>query len=171
MKLKILSRPAILALALGSFFLVSAINGCKKSSDSSSGSGPSGISATLGGTAYQSTSVIGVMPNSDSYVFMAGLKVVNGDTLVLEIDIPDTVKVNHVDDVSAGGFMYTDFHTGKSYAADGFWGHGIVTVTSWDTAGHKIAGVFSGVMQNTSGANDSLVVTNGHFNNTYLITP
>jgi hypothetical protein len=171
MKFKILYRPAVLTVALGSFFLVSAISGCKKSNDNSSGPGPSGISATISGTAYQSTSVAALMPSSDSYVFMAGFKIINGDTLGLEIDIPDTVTVNHTDDVSAGGFLYTDFHTGKNYAADAFWGHGIVTVTSWDTVGHKIAGTFSGVMQNTSGADDSLVVTNGHFNNTYLITP
>jgi hypothetical protein len=45
--------------------------------------------------------------------------------------------------------------------------HGTVTVSTFDKTNKKVAGTFTGVLYNWSGAKDSLTVTNGQFNTTY----
>lgn len=161
MKRTRLFNSASLAVVL--IILVAA--GCKKSND---GSGGSGISATLGGTAWQSQYAAGV--NFSGSTLLTGAYGKGSDTSMISINIPDSVKVNQADSFYLTTVSYIVKSTQKTYS--GGWtapypSHGILLVTSWDKTAHKIAGTFSGVLYNNDFSNDSLKVDNGHFNTSY----
>jgi len=152
-------------LALASLTAVSIFSSCKKSNDANN---TAGISASLGGKAWQSTTV-DAEDNGFGTLTLIGFR--TSDTSVLNIGILDAIKVNQADPLDNSEVWFGK-HDGTTYTgATSFGGHGSLTVTSWDTAGHKIAGVFSGVFYNTANDQDSMVVTGGHFNNSYTVTP
>jgi hypothetical protein len=154
-----------LLLAGATLFFV--VTGCKKSND---GSGGSGVSATVAGTAWQSQYVTGV--NAYGYTLLTGYYGKSGDTSMFGISIEDSVKVNQPDSLYLTSLSYTKSdqttYSGGYFIAN-YSSHGIVTVTSWDKNAHKIAGTFTGVLYNGNYSTDSVKVDNGHFNTTYTV--
>ncbi|HEY8968993.1 MAG TPA: hypothetical protein VIM64_07865 [Puia sp.] len=146
------------------FFIVT---GCKKSND---GGGGNSISSTVSGTAWQSQIASGV--KMGGYTELTGIYGKSGDTSMIMIEIHDSVKVNEPDDLSITSLSFTRKNTQTTYSG-GFFGaynsHGTVLVTSWDTAAHKIAGTFSGVLYNNDYSDDSLKIDNGHFSTSYTV--
>jgi hypothetical protein len=150
-----------------------AIPGCKKSNSNPS-STTSSTSATINGTATQFTYTKGFEVKGDE-IGVAGYNLAGADTIFFSITVPDSARVNapygiHGDaDIQywdkAGQFDYT-----SSFAYTST--HGNVTLTSWDKSGKTIAGIFSGVIYSTVGlgnwSNDSLIITNGKFNASYI---
>lgn len=153
-----------LMLAGASLFLI--VTGCKKSND---GGGGNGISATVGGTAWQSQTASGA--TMGGYTLLTGIYGKSGDTSMIMIELHDSVKVNEPDDLYLTTVSYTLKSTQTTYSAgwDGsYQGHGTLLVTSWDRNAHKVAGTFSGVLYNNNNiGNDSVKVENGHFNTSY----
>lgn len=159
------------ATAVIAVVLISALSGCKKSnSDGNSAA----LAASINGAAFQPSIQQGYLFTSNHYFAVAGGQIKAGDSLVLEVDLPDVVKVNQVfslSDISAAALSYYDSKGNVNYAASSGVGKGSITVTAWDSVGHKIAGTFSGTLENFGGGTDSVVVANGHFNSTYSIIP
>lgn len=142
--------------------------GCKKSN--SNGPGPAGISATVGGTAWQSQQAAGAEPSNDSFIILTGYVKSASDSSWFEVYISDTAHVNQPDNNYASSTVYYGIGTNKIYSSDPFfYSHGSITVTSWDKTAHTIAGNFNGVFYNTQVGNDSVTVNNGHFNSTYTV--
>ena len=149
--------------ALAGVFVILIVTGCKKSNDSNT----TRISATIGGTAWQSQYCTGY--NTIGWTNLAGYYGKSGDTSYIAIQIHDSVKVNEPDPFYITTVSYTK-GDGTHYVSDDFaGGHGTLTVTSWDQTNHKIAGTFSGVLYNYNDGNDSVKIDNGHFNNTYIV--
>lgn len=145
--------------------------GCKKDNNNSDNNGGTGISGTFGGTSWQSAYVLGNFYYST--LALNGFYVKDNDTSLVYIGILTSIKIGQPDvnfQHSEVGFTKANgtIANGTNYTSgDFFGGHGTLTVTSWDTAGKKINGTFSGVLYNPQNSNDSMVVTNGHFNTSY----
>ena len=145
--------------------------GCSKSSNSSSSAG---VSATVAGTAFNPSATVGFFTQSSQYWVLTGYNIKSGDTTALELDIFEPLKVNtpfNTINTNLSIYYYVNGSSGKTYSASPFnpSGNATMTVTSLDTAGHKIAGTFTGTLYNTS--TDSVVVTNGKFNTSYILEP
>jgi hypothetical protein len=169
MKPKIFSF--VTATAVIAVFFISALSGCKKSN---SNSNSAALSASVNGTAFQPSIQQGFLFTSNHYFALAGGQIKAGDSLVLEVDLPDAVKVNQVfslSDISAAALYYYDSKGNLNYAATSGVGTGSITVTAWDSVGHKIAGTFSGKLENIGNGTDTVVVSNGQFNSSYTVTP
>ena len=132
---------------------------CKKSKDSNGG----GLSATINGTAYSPSTVVGLY--DQGFVDIDGYQITSGDTLWLSLEIPDTAHVNNPIDLYSGGITYTKLKSKNIYEAAFNGSHGSTTLTSFDKTNKKIAGKFSGVIYHSY--NDSLVVKDGQFNTSY----
>ncbi|MBN8856444.1 MAG: hypothetical protein BGO55_16760 [Sphingobacteriales bacterium 50-39] len=152
-----------LALAFAILFAAS----CKKSNDSNNNN-YTGISATLGTQAFQSTYLLGQF--NQNTLQLNGFQVKSGgDTSVIYVGILSSIKINQPDPLSNSEVWYGK-HDGTIYTSGSlFGGHGTLTVTSWDTAGKKITGTFNGIFYNTHNSMDSMTVTNGHFNTSYTV--
>lgn len=160
----------LIRIALSGIFLFGMTAGCKKSNNNTTASA-NGISATLNGTGFQSQAVIGVCSQTDSFVDLFGYRVDAGDTTSIEILIADTMHLNQPTQfVDGSGLYYVDTKSGIWFNGDPNFGYGTVTVTSWDTAKHTIAGTFKAVLAGNT-VTDTMIVTNGRFNTTYEITP
>jgi hypothetical protein len=161
MKSRNLKFLAGCVLASCSFLFIA--TGCKKSNSGSSAA----LSATISGTAFQPAATQAVYNQSLAYIAIVGAQINSGDTLNFELDIPDTVSLNKVSTFAGGSDMlYMHTKTGIWYDGYNLNAHGSVTVTSWDKTGHKIGGVFNGVL---TGGPDSVAVTNGTFNTAYTL--
>ncbi|MBN9386003.1 MAG: DUF5025 domain-containing protein [Chitinophagaceae bacterium] len=168
---KIFSLSALVAAVI----TILIVAGCKKDNNNNNNNngGGSGISGTFGGKAWQSTYVIGDF--SYSTLALNGYYVNGIDTTLVYIGILTSIKVGQPDvnfQSSDVGFTKANgtIANGTNYTSgDFFGGHGTLTVTSWDTAGKKINGTFSGVLYNPQNSKDSMVVTNGHFNTSYTL--
>jgi hypothetical protein len=155
------------SLAFSGALGILVITGCKKSNDSSGGSG---ISATVGGTSWQSKYVTGVKFGGETE--LAGYFVKSGDTTIISLVVGDSVKVNDTDSLYLTTLSYYDNNSKNTYIG-GFGGnynsHGILHVSSRDDNAHTIAGTFSGVLYNSNYTNDSVKIDNGHFNSSYIV--
>ncbi len=103
---------------------------------------------------------------------VGGVQVKSGDSTAFEVAFGAPVTLNKAltsDGVIVDvGYIVEKTQTiydGSPVAG----GHSTVTVTSYDSTGHKVGGTFSGVLYNQNNANDSVVVTNGNFSSTYLV--
>jgi len=154
-------------LALSLAVLLAA--GCKKSNSNSPG--PAGISATVGGKAWQSQHAFGAVTSfNSSYITLTGYVKSGSDSSWFEVDISDTTHVNQPDKNYASSSVYYGIGANKIYTSDPFfYSHGSITVTSWDKTAHTIAGIFNGVFYNTQVGNDSVIINNGHFNSSYTV--
>jgi hypothetical protein len=170
-----LNTTSLLSLSVLTIFALLSTTSCKKSSD---GGSSAGISATLSGSGsgFQAKSTLGLYSQSSGYIAVAGVMPKANDSLILEVDISDTAKLNTpmtTDLWPTEGIYYYSVQSFTDYEAWAQSGHGTITVTSWDQTNHKIAGTFSATMLNQSGigAADSVIATNGTFNTSYVVEP
>lgn len=160
-----------LSIAAASIFL--AIPACKKSNSNPSAASGS-TSASLNGTATQFTYTQGVELKGIQ-IGVTGYNLVNSDTVYFGVYVPDSARLNVPYGITAwSNIQYWDrnhtfeYDSWLAYPMD----HGNVTLTSWDKSAKTIAGSFEGVLYTSVGlgnwANDSLVITNGKFNASYI---
>jgi hypothetical protein len=154
---------------IGSFSLVTATVGCKKSNSSSGASGV--MTATISGTSFAASSTTSQAIYSSAYrqFDIIGVQIKSGDTTAIELTWNAAAKVNFpiASDTSTLETSYFDSKTQASFDGGDLPGHSIITVTSWDSTNLKVAGTWSGVMYGIT-ATDSIIVTNGTFNTTYI---
>lgn len=161
---KLILKPFVAIFALLAFL---ATTSCKKSSSGSS----TGVNATLNSTAFHSQQTQAFYSKSQGTFIIVGITIAAADTSVVELDLSN-VPLNHTIDLSSGQtFYYYDTKNSFSYTADPSEGHGAITLTTFDTTNLKVAGNFSGVLQDDFNAADSLKVTGGQFNVSYIPTP
>ncbi|HEV3411685.1 MAG TPA: hypothetical protein VG101_04360 [Puia sp.] len=152
------------ALSLISSAFLVAFASCSKSNNNNSGSG---FSATVSGTAWASNYPTGgTFTSSNGEFTVAGLQIKGGDSTAFGLFFFSPVTLNQAinSSTSSVDIQYADAKTGVLYDGASV-GHSIVTVTSYDSTGHKVGGTFSGVLYDTSG--DSLVIVNGKFNTAF----
>jgi hypothetical protein len=155
-------------LAVSSILLLAA-NSCKKTNSSSSNPD---MSATVNGSAWSSsTAVVGVYFSGGSDFNIAGVQLSSSDTtqFTLIFYTPITLNKTISSDTSQVVIAYLDGKTGAAYNAVAGGGQALITITSYDSAGSKIGGTFSGVMHNINNLSDSLVVANGKFNTSFQV--
>ncbi|HMI63779.1 MAG TPA: hypothetical protein VK518_22845 [Puia sp.] len=161
------------ALTLVAAAALLAIPACKKSNNNPSAASGS-TSASLKGTATQFTYTQGVEIKGIQ-IGVAGYNLVNGDTVYFGVSVPDSARLNVPYSITAwSNLQYWDrnhtfeYDSWLAYPMD----HGNVTLTTWDKNAKTIAGTFEGVLYSSIGlgnfANDSLVITNGKFNASYI---
>ncbi|HLI92508.1 MAG TPA: hypothetical protein VKU83_02815 [Puia sp.] len=152
--------------------VVFAAASCKKSGTGNSGAT---LSASVSGTAWTPNyPTAAYYATSGSQFNIVGLYYKNGDSTAFVLDFFSPVNVNQAinSDTSNIDVQYVVAKPGSTQVYDGSYmsgGHAILTVTSYDSTGHKIAGTFSGVLYNVSGGTDSVLVTNGAFNTSYSV--
>jgi hypothetical protein len=153
-------------LVISSAFLLAATS-CKKSNSSN----PTGsMSASVNGSAWASSiPTVGLYSIAAGEFEVEGGQIKSGDSTALALAFFTPFAVNRAfsSDTAFVDVGYIDSHTLNEYDGGNIAGHSVVTVTSYDSTGKKIAGTFSGVLYNISGGSDSLVITGGVFNSTY----
>ena len=148
---------------------------CSKSNNNNS----AGVSASVNGQNYSAKATTGTGDGTmtDFYeIVSAGT--VGTDSVVFTITTGAPFVLNKpisTDTSAYAGIDYIIYRNVKIYADYGvFYGNttsAIVTVTALDSAKHTIQGTFSGLMDidyNVTGAPDSVAITNGKFNATYV---
>lgn len=167
--MKIQKMKLLAGIAASGILLFCINTGCKKSSNSGSSGGA--VSATVGGTAYQSQFETGLYSASAGMIEISGDKFAAGDTTALVVVVPNTIQLNQAMTFAAGTTVgYTDSKSGAAFGGNAGFGYGSVTVTAWDSTRHTISGTFSGVLQSVSNS-DTLAISNGHFSGSYSVTP
>ena len=164
------SLLSLTMLVLGTAIFVA----CKKSNDTPSA--PSNtIEATVGTTGFVSSHTLSVLFDVSTNFDLLGSEIVSGDSVGFELQFPDTLVVNKIYPATAGGLVgtnisidYYNFHTFAIYAPDDNNPVASISITAFDSTKHTIAGTFSGHFINTSLSTDSVVITNGKFNVTYV---
>jgi hypothetical protein len=172
--MKLQTRLFFPLFIVGSFSLVTATVGCKKSNSSSGGTA---MSASLGSTNFSSANSVGFYSTDSALFELAGFAINAGDSNVLQLVFSAPLKLNVP--MSSGtsntvDVEYFDTKNTISYGGGVFagMGHSIVNVTAWDSANHKITGTITGVLYNESGTGtDSLILSNGKFSSTYFVEP
>jgi hypothetical protein len=167
MKLSINRAMAVIVISSATLL---AVTSCSKSNNSGSSAG---ITATIGGSAWANNfPVQGVYSTIGGVFAVGGVQVKSGDSTAFEVGFGNPITLNKAL-TSDGVIVDVEYIVEKTQAIyDGSpvsGGHSTVTVTSYDSTGHKVGGTFSGVLYNENNANDSVVVTNGNFSSTYLI--
>jgi Domain of unknown function (DUF5025) len=159
------NRAIVLIVISSAFLLVAA--GCKKSNNSSS----SGMSASVGSNSWSSGSSAtqGAYVTLQGQFQIGGTQIKSGDTsaLVVSFLTPFTLGRAMNSDTAFIDINYIDSKTLNLYDGGSEAGWSILTVTSYDSTGHTIAGTFNGVLYNLSNSSDSLVIANGKFNSSY----
>jgi hypothetical protein len=171
-----ITRFSLFLVASTSIFALLTASSCKKSNNSSSGSG---VNATIAGTAFNPSVTTGIYGQSEGLWVINGFLMKSGDTSIITVGIyksfpssePQFVvgKPFTTDTTSASVDYFVNGLSGKVYDASNGDGFATFTVTSLDTTAHKIAGTFSGTLY--ASATDSVVVTNGSFNTSYTVEP
>ena len=133
--------------------------GCKKSNSS-----PPAMTATIGTTTYQFTSVGNFHTVIDSiFAFNMEWKQ-SADSSYIFLEFRGTFQLNVPIDSYDRLVIFEYGNFGSTYYSAGsgnLGGHMVVTVTAWDSTRHTIGGIFAG-----SAIPDSLSVS-GKFNTTY----
>jgi hypothetical protein len=163
---------AMVVIVISSASLL-AVTSCSKSNNNNSSG--AGITATVGGSAWtNSFPVQGVYSTVGSAFLVAGVQIKSGDSTGFEVGFGSPVTLNKaltsdgiIVDVAYIVEKSQTFYDGSPVGGGN--GHSIVTVTSYDSTGHKVSGTFSGVLYNQLNPNDSVVVTSGNFSSTYLV--
>ena len=164
--MKFSCNRAMVLVVVSSAFLLAATS-CKKSNNNSSNGS---MSASVNGTAWATNfPATGLYSTAGGEFEIAGIQYKSGDStgFVLLFTTPITLNRAISSDTANLDVGYVDVHSQLQYDGGAIAGHSILTVTSYDSTGHKIAGTFSGVLYNVSGGSDSLTITNGTFNSTY----
>jgi hypothetical protein len=152
-----LSTAFALALSIG-------VTSCKKDKDDSGASAQ--YSANVGGTAFKPNVVVAA--EFFDFIMITGYEGRSGgDTVILDLSIPDTVTVNSKltfdDNVGLDYYNHKQTFMYENYGK----AHGTVSFTTVDKVNRKIAGTFSGVLYSRSSSSDSVVVKDGKFNTSY----
>ena len=158
-------------LTVSSFaFFALVVTSCKKSNSSSNGG--TSMTASVNGAAwsanYPTIGVYAVSSGVGQFQF-AGLSFKNGDSTELGVSFssPFPLHTGISSDMAFVEASYSDSKTGNLYDGGLLGGHVIVTVSSWDSTNHKLAGTFSGVLYNVFNSMDSVTVTNASFSSGY----
>jgi hypothetical protein len=142
---------------------------CKKSNTSNSNNA---ISATISGTGF-APSITAMFYSTDSALFeFSGATFKTGDTsgLILAISTSSPFAINKA--ITDPNYVLLDYtHNDKDYWNGYTPGHFAVTITSWDSVNHKVVGNFTGTLYSDWGSKDSVVITNGNFNTSYIVQP
>jgi hypothetical protein len=166
--MKLQNRIFFPLFIIGSFSLVTATVGCKKS-NSSSASGA--MTATVAGLGFAASTTTTQAIYSSAYrqFDIVGVQIKSGDTTAIELtwNAANSLNFPIASDTSTLETSYFDSKTQASFDGGDLPGHSIITLTSWDSTNLKVAGTWSGVMYGITGT-DSIVVTNGTFNTTYI---
>ncbi|HEV3325561.1 MAG TPA: hypothetical protein VG052_08140 [Puia sp.] len=166
--MKLHNKSFFALIAVSAAFLLT-VASCKKSNSSSGGSQ---LSATISGSAWSSnTPVQGLYVTAGSIFELVGGYYKSGDTTALAIQFsrPFVLHTAFASDTAGLDIGYINAKTLTQYDGGPQAGHSVLTVNSWDSVNHKISGTFSGVLYNTSGGTDSLIVTNGSFSTSYTV--
>jgi hypothetical protein len=140
------------------------LSSCKKDKDDNNSSSAA-LSATINGKAFKPIAVKAITDGTDIHIM--GGQVVPGDSVFLDLYIPDSVTVNSKLDFEAAYIEIATFTSLELYATPASGSHGTVTFTTVDKTNKKIAGKFSGVVYEAFGRNDSMVIKDGQFNTSY----
>jgi hypothetical protein len=170
MKISSIRALAFIAISSASLLVVAS---CSKSNNNGSSAG---ISATVGGSTWSNNfTVQGVYSQSGAAFIIGGVQIKSGDSTGIDVGFGSPVTLNKAltSDGIVVDVVYIDgktqaFYDGSPLTAGG---HSTITVTSYDSTGHKVGGTFNGVLYNESNSNDSIVVTNGKFNSSYQVQP
>lgn len=149
--------------------LVLSIAGCSKSGGSSSGNS---MSASVNGNAW-SNSFAMISFYSGSMFDIVGEQFKGGDSTSFSLGFVSPITLNKAISTDTATFIigYTDIKAGveTGYGAVPGLGKAVLTVTSYDSTGHHIGGTFSGVLYNISTFADSVIITNGKFNTSFIV--
>ena len=141
-----------------------AVTSCKKDKDDNPGESAK-FSANVGGIAFKPAVVAAFA--QFGYINVQGYEIRSGDTISLQLSLPDTITVNAklTFEDNAG----LDYFNVKKTIEFGNYGdsHGTVTFTTVDKTNKKIVGKFSGVLYEHGSNPDSVIVKDGQFNTTY----
>lgn len=147
-----LSAAFALALSIG-------VTSCKKDKDD----GPKPLSATINGTTYDFSGVTAVAANDEIHIEGDLTK----ESSYFIVSLPDTLKVNTEYNFDDANITFSDNTNNVMFVSWSSNSHGTLKLSTYDQAGKKIAGTFSGVLYGWGNASDSAVITNGQFNTTY----
>jgi hypothetical protein len=167
--MKLQTRIFFPLFIVGSFSLVTATVGCKKSNNSSGAGGSMTASVSGVGFAASATTTQAIYSAAYRQFDIVGAQIKSGDTTLVELTWNAAAKLNFpiASDTSTLMTSYFDSKTQASFDGGDLPGHSIITLTSWDSTNLKISGTWSGVMYGITGT-DSIIVTNGTFNTTYI---
>jgi hypothetical protein len=159
--------PAATVIVLSVSLL--ATTGCKKSNSSSSGN----FTATINGTSWVSNiPETGELISSAAIFELGGIQYKNGDSTAIALTFSAHAHfgnpLNSTDSTELVDLGYVDLKTKTAYDGGTIAGHSIITITSYDSVAGKIDGQFSGVVYNISGGSDSLIISGGIFNTTFV---
>ena len=166
MKLSI--NRAFTFVAISSAILLT-ITSCSKSNNSSSSSG---ISGTVNGSAWaNSYPTVGIFYSAAGELDVLGAQMKGGDTTAIGVDIFTPFTLNSAVSLAGSNWTlsYIDAKTQMTYDAGTGASHGTITVTSYDSTGHKVGGTFAGTLYNTNGTSDSVVIGSGKFNSSFQV--
>ena len=142
--------------------------GCSKSSSSS----PT-VTATINGKAWAANiPETGALIITSRQLVVGGIQYKNGDSSEITIIFSSAANfgqpLTSSDSSLSVDVGYLDFKTNTAYDGGIKAGHSSITVTSYDSAAGKVSGTFNGLLYNTSGGSDSLIVTDGKFNANFV---
>jgi hypothetical protein len=146
-------------------FIIFIVSACSKNEDGSPAAS-SRFSASVNSTAYLPSLVIAV--NAAGRVGITGYQLQGGDSTIMILTLSDTTPVNTTVKLRNEMFTYTKVKNRISYTSAALGSHGSVTISSWDKTNKRISGTFDGVVYAASANVDSIVVTNGKLNTSYL---
>jgi hypothetical protein len=128
------------------------------------------MTASIGGTSWTAGSVAGIFAVSSGQFQIGGLQLKSGDSTVFELSFYSPVALNKTINSDTAGLdiQYDDARADTLYDGGVLAGHALLTITSYDSIKYTVGGTFSGVLYNLSGGSDSLVVTNGTFNTSFV---
>jgi hypothetical protein len=159
-------KHAMALVVISSAFMLAATS-CKKSNSSSnSGSMSASVNGTAWATSFSST---GIFSSAAGEFEIGGVQFKGGDSTIIAVAFFAPVSLNKTisSDTAQVDLGYVDTKTLAQYDGGSIAGHSVLTITSYDSTGHKIAGTFSGVVYNISGGTDSILITNGSFSSTF----
>ena len=149
------------------------VTGCSKNNNSNNN--PFGVTAQIDGKTFHAFQTAGGL--FANYYQVGGVGTLNGDTVFLTVYIATPVTLNATVSTDDNTFAQIDYVIHRndlpyaSYSAfQGQKGPAYYTVTGIDTVKHLIQGTFSGVLSpngTVTDVPDSIVITNGQFNNSY----
>jgi len=163
MKFNSTSLLSLSTIAIATLFFASS---CKKDNNNTPSAG---VSASVSGTAFTSAQAAGLYYSTYGFVEIVGYKISGSDSSAIYIQFNDTTNLNKPTDIgyysNNGEVVWTD--KGNVYDSWNDNSHGTMTVTAFDKTNKKLTGTFSGVFYASSGQ-DSVKVTSGTFNSTYI---
>jgi hypothetical protein len=164
-----MSVSGLVAVAVAAVALLFSI-GCKKSNNSSPGSGT--VNAMVNDTLFTPPpgGVYSTYTASSGQFAIDAFELHGNDTLYLFVTIYRPFTLNQPIDSNSSIsniVYYNSLH--QPYSNVTGMGNTTITVTSFDSVNHKIAGTFSGNLYSDNGNTDSIIVKNGTFNSSYLV--